>query len=903
MTSPTIEQILKEECEQVERSRSLRLDANAAHQKAEDSLIGLSFSGGGIRSATFNLGVLQAFAKERLLRYFDYISTVSGGGYISSWLMGWMYHQQVGIKKIEEYLADQPTAPRLERPEVRFLRAYSNYLTPRKGLLGADFWAFIGTYLRNMLLNQMFLVLWLLSLLLIPRCILYLFHLFEILEHCLDSYTGIFDGLKYSQHFALMLGVLFALVAVVFIGRNLGAIIPAGHKSYPWFAQQKWIQGLIVIPLFLAAAMITYGMGLFLTSYHILAHPYSRVPLLGALLYSTPWAVAAIVRWLTSRKLSGSAREPSGWLMFGSAIPVGAVAGFLLIPFSRLLMDTIPWHGEGDVLMLFPNYHVLTFGTPAFVLIMLLAGVLHVGLMGRKMRDGDREWWARLGGTLGIYSLCWLAFFLISIYFPKVLSEMSHRQSFSFTAGLAWVASTLYGVLFAKSAKTYELLPDASTREKIFGYIAKFGPYVFIVGFLLILSLVDARIANALSGNHQTVGELQDKAFYPWGVTVVCLGCFITAMALSWRVDVNEFSIHYLYRNRLVRCYLGASAPDRKPQPYTGFSEDDDVPLANLQIPIYAVPGVDDRPLPILNTSLNVVRGKELALQTRKARSFAITPLYLGFTRPLPGSQVSEAVFGSTKEVGAKRPDTKQGARLGTAMAISGAAASPNMGSYSAPDLAFLMTLFDVRLGWWLANPKGSLENWHSTSPTFGFFWLLKELLGATNDDSDYVYLSDGGHFENLGIYELVRRRCKLIVASDASCDSAYGFSDLHNAMERCRTDFGIEIEMTADESGKLKPTGQPPRAAAHFAVGKIHYVPGNRRADGVLIYLKPALLEADPADLLGYSSRNSAFPNDTTANQWFDESHFENYRAMGEATGRAALDTVAVAIQRLLHK
>ena len=89
------------------------------------------------------------------------------------------------------------------------------------------------------------------------------------------------------------------------------------------------------------------------------------------------------------------------------------------------------------------------------------------------------------------------------------------------------------------------------------------------------------------------------------------------------------------------------------------------------------------------------------------------------------------------------------------------------------------MTLFDVRLGWWLANPKGKVKNWRSTSPTFGFYWLLCELMGATDDDSDCVYLSDGGHFENLGIYELVRRRCKLIVASDASCDSAYGFSDL----------------------------------------------------------------------------------------------------------------------------
>jgi hypothetical protein len=120
--------------------------------------------------------------------------------------------------------------------------------------------------------------------------------------------------------------------------------------------------------------------------------------------------------------------------------------------------------------------------------------------------------------------------------------------------------------------------------------------------------------------------------------------------------------------------------------------------------------------------------------------------------------------------------------------------------------------------------------------------------------------------------------------------------------MERCRADFGVEIEMKADEVGKMRAIGQPPRATAHYAVGTIHYCPGVPEQDGTLIYLKPALVATDAADVLSYASRNSAFPNDSTANQWFDESHFENYRAMGEATGRSSFATIQAEVKRLLY-
>jgi hypothetical protein len=339
---------------------------------------------------------------------------------------------------------------------------------------------------------------------------------------------------------------------------------------------------------------------------------------------------------------------------------------------------------------------------------------------------------------------------------------------------------------------------------------------------------------------------------------------------------------------------LGASVEDRRAQPFTGFSDADDLPLSELQILEGSKDPKDARPLPILNTSLNVVRGKELALQTRKARSFAFTPLYAGFTREIIGGSEWQSAYASTKDSGSNQKGCEQGISLGTAIAISGAAASPNMGFYSQPALAFLMTLFDVRLGWWIANPMNE-KTWPIGGPRLGFWWLLRELLGATNDDSRFVYLSDGGHFENLAVYELVRRGCKLIVASDASCDPSAGFGDLYNAIERCRTDFGVEIELP----DAILTQRQNGRAQTHFAKGTIHYS-SLPEENGTIIYLKPTLVANDPPDILGYTATNPNFPDDTTANQWFDEAHFENYRALGEVTGNDAESAIREAIVQL---
>ena len=135
----------------------------------EANFVGLAFSGGGIRSATFNLGVLQALADLKLLCRIDYLSTVSGGGYIGSWLVAWT--QRLGsFARLEEQISAHRVHLKddKEQPPVRFLRVFSNYLTPKIGFFSGDTWAMIAIYLRNLLLNLTTVLALLATFLLVP---------------------------------------------------------------------------------------------------------------------------------------------------------------------------------------------------------------------------------------------------------------------------------------------------------------------------------------------------------------------------------------------------------------------------------------------------------------------------------------------------------------------------------------------------------------------------------------------------------------------------------------------------------------------------------------------------------------------------------------------------------------
>ena len=378
----------------------------------------------------------------------------------------------------------------------------------------------------------------------------------------------------------------------------------------------------------------------------------------------------------------------------------------------------------------------------------------------------------------------------------------------------------------------------------------------------------------------KNVQSINKDTGYLWAKLLLCLlVCIAVVVLAAWRVDVNLFSLHSLYGNRLVRAYLGASRK-RTCNAITGLDFHDDMPLANLRI------GNDrsgryDGPFLIINTTMNLVHGERLDWQERKASSFTLTPLYCGW-------QTSPDLCGGNYRL--TKDGYGGGMTLGTAMTISGAAASPNMGYHSSPPVTALLTVFNARLGAWLGNPA-SPAHWRSSGPRLGFVHLFRELFGLTGAKGRYVYLSDGGHFENLGAYELVRRRCRYVIISDAGCDGGHTFENLGNFIHKCQVDFGIRIEidlssLRLDESRHCQ---------WHCAVGKIRYDDVDRCATpGTLVYLKASLTGDEPADVLHYAKAYRDFPHETTLDQFFAESQFESYRALGKHVAEAVFERPA---------
>jgi hypothetical protein len=226
-------------------------------------------------------------------------------------------------------------------------------------------------------------------------------------------------------------------------------------------------------------------------------------------------------------------------------------------------------------------------------------------------------------------------------------------------------------------------------------------------------------------------------------------------------------------------------------------------------------------------------------------------------------------------------------------VAISGAAANPNSGYHTSGPMAFLLTVFDARLGWWLGNPRFESAS-KRPGPGFAWVYLFNELFGQTTGRSEFVNVSDGGHFENLGLYELVRRRCRYIIVGDAEQDGDLHFEGLGSAIRKCRADFGVEISINPAPL-RLKEGN----SVAHCVVGTIRYperetgkaaaMCGGRQdtatgdhARGWLLYLKSSVTGDEPADVLEYRSRNNEFPHQPTSDQFFSESQFESYRRLG---------------------
>lgn len=829
----------------------------------------LCLSGGGIRSATFGLGVLQGLARLSLLKQFDYLSTVSGGGYIGSWLTAWIHRHPEGVTGVANELRRPPANPQDPEPKaVQWLRQYSNYLSPRLGLMSVDTWTLLGTYLRNLTLNWLVLVPLLATALIAPR-------LMVSLVRWNVSELGLPSSLAGS---ALIAGLLMAILALTYLHVYRPSLEPfRARNTWKRLERQQWFLIGGLMPLLLAAVSLTTAYAWYRNAGGrlaglALADLGSRETFVlgGALIHGAGWLLSTLLlhRW----------PAVSRWLMAELLVILwsGALGGLLLWSVLAEIPSTIP---VGD----FAEWYAC-FAMPGFLAMFLLTATVFVGVASRYTDDHDREWWGRAGAWVLIAGTTWGALGALVVFGPGLMSLMP--TVIASLGGLSGVISLVLG-FSAKTSATAKAKP--SLADLVLDRAVRLSAPVFIICLLALLALFTSFLLKGLANVHglaavKSLGpglrlpvDVWGHATIlhnspPWLLGEIAIAFLALAGAMSLVININKFSLHSIYRNRLIRAYLGASrlpayGVERRPNLFTGFDPNDNVQLHQLAPSDRPV----QKPLHVLNIAINLVRGENLAWQQRKAQSFSASPLFCG-SGNLGYRRASE--YGTNERV-------RKALTLGTAMAVSGAAASPNMGYHSAPAVTFLLAFFNVRLGWWLGNPgPAGAQTFDRSCPRIAVRPLLAETFGLTDSANPYVYLSDGGHFENLGLYEMVLRRCHCIVAIDASCDTARSFTDLGNAIRKIRVDQGVEIDINL-ELLRGEPGSRLSRA--HYALGIIRYDRVDHGASpGLLVYVKPSLTGNEPADVTEYADCHDEFPHEPTADQFFDESQFESYRALG---------------------
>ena len=868
---------------------------DAARQEVNEDLVGLSFSGGGIRSATFCLGVLQGLAKLKFLPRIDYLSTVSGGGYIGAWFVALVKRAPFGgnIQAVQTALNDAAKPSQTAGDEqqnnqqqrvgdsLRYLQANSNYLTQKTGLMSLDTWVLLGIYLRNLLATQL--------------CLLPVMFAVPIAAHLM---LGLLNDevlppmtlwLFYSILIFTVLGLSYLFIKVIAGDQVIAgdgspnqnrADAPPPEQQSGWLAvvltatavgwtcllsskfesQTPWELALGVRPF---ASDCTFQFNEFVR--FIVLFALLRLPLALVVgkrsLFAKPWTIA------------GSTNKLKYW---GVATVVGAVVGALLY-LAGLWMNTPK----------LPPQLLVTLGPPLILLLLMITTFLEAVLPGYLHDEFVREAWATYSALCLMCALGWLAVMGVSLFGVNILKN---AQNVWTTSGitLSWLIVTGVGLFAGQSANHGE----GKSRGWV-DVLASLAPYLFLVGMGCVMSW----------GVHHLPGLPQserpdssvDPTGHPWVLFCWLVGLLFLSTLLGRWLDVNDVSLNALYANRLTRAYLGASNPKRfkhnAGQPFrrSRFLESDDLWLPEL------VPGTTtgqgySGPFLLVNTALNLAGGDNLAWQERKAASFVISPLHMGSAELQGEKPKKQDGKSSAGENGKQSPkgayfrhplqtpkELRQG-MLGRAISISGAAANPNMGYHSSSAITALMTFFNVRLGWWLPNPIGGLTS--DRRPSSVLACLLRELFGYTTDKSQFLNVSDGGHFENLGVYELVRRRCRLVIAVDGEADPDLAFHGLGTLIRRCRTDLDCDIEIDVDRLRRDPATG---RSREHFAIGTIRYDQKDpTHPVGTLVYIKATLTGDEPTDVNQYAQAHADFPHQTTADQFFDESQFESYRQLG---------------------
>jgi len=357
----------------------------------------------------------------------------------------------------------------------------------------------------------------------------------------------------------------------------------------------------------------------------------------------------------------------------------------------------------------------------------------------------------------------------------------------------------------------------------------------------------------------------------------------IIILLSAYLIPINKVSIHRYYRDRLMETFT----PDA-----CKIIDRGDAYIAKKanEASLHDCLSKDDNTMPyhIINTNIILVKSKIAKFKGRGGDNFILSPLYSGANAT--GWRKSEQFANGS-------------ITLPTAIAISGAAANSDSGVAGKgltinPLVSALMSIFNLRLGYWTTNPNPKYQSNQDSNPNYlspGFRGIVSR--NKLNEQADFIQLSDGGHFENLAMYELLRRHCRLIVCCDGEEDKGFVFASLSNIIEKARVDFGIQIKINETDLERLRYTehddGSTEYAEQGYLIADIIY-PKNETV-GKLIYFKTTLIKDLPADVMGYKNTHLDFPDESTADQFFDEVQMEAYRMLGTSIAESMINNDSI--------
>lgn len=789
-----LDRLLEHERQYLDEARRVRKTAreesapvDPAITSPQRELCGLALSGGGIRSATFNLGLLQCLQQMGLLEIFDYVATVSGGGYIGGFWTAWRHYHpheadpRTGGPQLFP-MTEAEGARGAHLREVQHLREFSNFLNPRLGLTSLDtgrlIVAALSALVPSLLAALSFIVLGLLLWLVLAR--------FLLLGWPDDTPPPVALPVSYALMLLVTCGGLFLWEwRMARQNDRVKSVRDSQDTSLPDTQEREAGR----FGYYLNATLLALGVVFVLWSWLVHAHHPQAQEFHGVWLRGTP----------------GDMRWRERLYVFSPALALLGAAGALVV---------LRWFGSRF--------------TTAW------------------MQRTERAAVDRVISRLLLMAVFWSAISVLWLA-GRLLRELILTQP-SMKEISTWIQTGLVGAVMALStvfAKVQQLFSRRTNKPVSPDMKKRAGSHLPQVLAYTILSLT-------VLGMVLLVLRAGDEGWLPWLVTSV-VG--LTVFTLLF-FDANLVGLHAFYRDRIARTFIGAAHGEGPGQtePHTK----DDFPLDRLE----PQPG----PLHLVCCAANDLASEDpMANLYRGADSAVLSSV--GFS---VGSE-----WKSWKDI---RHERGNAPTFVSAMTASAAAFNSHMGSLSmrlGPAVTFLMTALNLRLGLWWPHPTRARRRWYERLCVGLPFY--KELLGRSRARGRDVLLSDGGHFENLALYELVRRKCRFILVSDCGMDSDTSFDDFANAVRRVREDFGVEIRIDLSPLHPKEDTGLSLRTVI---AGDIEYPDGD---SGVLLLIKPSLMGNEPPDITQYKARNPAFPHESTGDQFYDEAQWEAYRRLGE--------------------